>query len=166
MESWICCSATVNCGRRRAVPNEERRLRREGFLNYEQVSIVHVLCELVYLVLEHGIKRLNDARGMPPFGWLDSIGDSSHLPASLSLHFAYRAEATCREGFFELAIIAALDTGEKIPKEDIRGNAVVWVIVRLESGKQPQPILVSLLLDGDNARRWRGAAQVIDVPVG
>jgi hypothetical protein len=133
----MCCSATVNFGRRRAVPNEERRLRREGFLNYEQVSTVlgHVPCELVHLVLEHGIKRLNDACGMPPFGWLDSIGDSSHLPASLSLHFAYRAEATGRESFFELAIIAALDTGEKIPKEDIRGYAVIWVIARLESGK-------------------------------
>lgn len=39
------------------------------------------------------------------------------------------------------------------------------MIMRLKSGKESLPILFSLLLGGDNARRWRGAAQVIDVPM-
>lgn len=125
----MCCSAVVSCGRRRAVPNEERRLRREGFLNYEQVSILlaHVLRALVHLVLEHGIKCLNDARGMPPFGWLDSIGDSSHLSASFRLHFAYWAEPTRGESFFELAVIevTTLDTeSNKLTKKTYEG--MLW----------------------------------------
>lgn len=125
----MCCSAAVSRGRRRAVPNEERRLRREGFLNYERVSILlgYVPCALVHLVLEHGIKRLNDACGMPPFGCLDSIGDSGHLPASLCLHFAYWAEPTCGEGFFELAIIEVTtsDIGrEKLPEMTYEG--MLW----------------------------------------
>lgn len=114
----MCCSAAVNCGRRRAVPNEERRLKREGFLNYKQVNIVLGCfpCELVHLVFKHGIERLDDACGVPPFRWFDGISDSSHLPASLCLHFAYWAEPTCGESFFELAIIEVTtsDIGREI----------------------------------------------------
>lgn len=129
----MSCSAAVNWGRRRMVPKEERRLSKEGFLNYEQVSIVpeNVACEPAHLILEHGIKCLNDACGMPPFGWLDSIGNGSHLPASLCLHFAYRAEATRGESFFELAIDSIRRRTENIGK-DIRGYAVVRMIVRLK----------------------------------
>ena len=125
----MCCSATVSCGRRRAVPNEERRLRREGFLNYERVSILfrYDSCELVHLVLEHSIKRLNDACRMPPFRWFDSISDSSHVPASLCLFFAYWAEPTRRESFFELANIEATtsDAGrERLPEKTYEG--ILW----------------------------------------
>lgn len=42
---------------------------------------------------------------------------------------------------------------------------MVWMIMRLKSSKQPLSILVSLLLDRDNAGRRRGAAQVVDVPM-
>ena len=42
---------------------------------------------------------------------------------------------------------------------------MVWVIVGLEGGKQSLSILFSLLLHGDDAGRWRGAAQIIDVPM-
>ena len=155
----MSCSAAVNCGRRRAVPNEERRLKREGFLNYARKSTGvagYVGCELLYLVFQHGIERLDDTCRVPPFRRLDGISDSGHLSASFCLYFAYRAEPTCGESFFELAVIevTTLDTGREITTEDIRGDAVVWVIVRLKSGEQAQPILLSQLLGGDNAGRW------------
>lgn len=39
------------------------------------------------------------------------------------------------------------------------------MIVRLKSGKQSLSVLFPLLFGGDNARRWRGATQVVDVPM-
>ena len=109
------------------VPNEERRLKREGFLNYEQVSTApgRIACEIIHLVLEHGIKRLNNTCGVPPFGCFDSIGDSSHLSASLCLHFAHWAEAAGWEGFFELAITDAIRyRRERLPKRTYEG--ILW----------------------------------------
>lgn len=118
----------------------------------------HVLCRLIHLVLEYGIKRLNDARRMPPFWRLDSIGNCSHLPTPLCLYFAYWAEPTGWKSFLEFAIIEGDNvsgTGEwKSPKKDIRGYAMIRVVVRFKGGKQSLSILLSLLLRGDNARWW------------
>jgi hypothetical protein len=122
--------------------------------------------EMNHLVLEHSVKCLDNPRRVPPFGRFDCIGNGCHLTTSLCLDLAHGPESACRESFLQLTIMEIRKSSiSRAEKSNVRWHTVIWVVVRLESSKQPLPILLSLLLGRDDARRRGRAAQIVDIPI-
>lgn len=83
----------------------------------------------MYFVLENAVECLDNPCGVPPFGRLDHVGDSSRCRTALRLNLANRTEAAGWERFLELT-----------------RYAVVGMVVRLERGEQLLTVFVTLLL--------------------
>lgn len=126
------------------------RFRREGFLNYEHKSsgwlVDDGLQKGADLVLQNGIECLNDTRRVPPLWGLDLIGNGSRRRAALGLYLANRSKTSSREGLFEFTRGSCEGVFQKMRVPNKPRNAMIRMIVALESSQEPLSVLVTLLL--------------------